>query len=136
MTKNSLIKIINVPKIKDDGFLCFVQHPDQIPFDIKRVYYITSPVPGLPRGKHAHKKTRQILFCLSGKVKMILDNGKRKKQTTLTSPEDGIIIEPGIWHEMHDMSGETVLLVLASKKYDPNDYIRSYDDFLKAYAKK
>jgi len=126
-----LVKFVKVPKIKDDGFLCFAQNPDQIPFEIKRVYYITSPVAGLPRGKHAHKKTRQVLFCLKGKVRMVLNNGRKKSEIVLSSPEKGIMIEPKTWHEMLDMNENTVLLVLASKRYDPKDYIRNYDEFLR-----
>ncbi len=127
--KKSLINIVKVPKIYDDAFLCFAQSPDQIPFDIKRIYYIFSAVSGLPRGKHAHKTTRQILFCIKGKVRMVVDNGKERKEVVLTNPEDGIILEPMVWHEMLDMDKNTILLVLASKIFDPGDYIRDYEQF-------
>jgi dTDP-4-dehydrorhamnose 3,5-epimerase-like enzyme len=131
MTTN-IIQTIDIPKIRDDGFLCFAEYPDQIPFEIKRVYYIVSPVKGLPRGKHAHKKTKQILFCIKGSVRMVLDDGRRKGEIVLVSPEKGIILDPLVWHEMLDMNEDTVLLVLASEKYDSADYIRSYEEFKKA----
>lgn len=135
MAKKNIIKIIKIPKIYDDSFLCFAQHPDHVPFDIKRVYFIISPVKGLPRGKHAHKTTRQMLFCISGKVRMVLDDGNAREEAVLSNPEMGIMLEPLIWHEMLDMDENTVLLVLASKKYDAGDYIRDYQSF-KKYVEK
>ncbi|MCJ7805529.1 FdtA/QdtA family cupin domain-containing protein [Patescibacteria group bacterium] len=127
--KKSLIHIIKVPKIYDDAFLCFAQYPDQIPFEIKRIYYIFSALPGLPRGKHVHKTTRQILFCIKGKVRMVVDDGKDREEIVLTNPEDGMMLEPMVWHEMLDMDKNTILLVLASKIFDPGDYIRDYEQF-------
>lgn len=129
MKDKSLIRIIELPKIRDDGFLIFGQYPDQVPFEIKRVYYITEPVKGLPRGKHAHKKTRQILFCIKGKVRIVLNDGNNQEEIVLSSSEKGIMIESKIWHEMLDMDEDTILLVLASEKYKPNDYIRDYSEF-------
>jgi dTDP-4-dehydrorhamnose 3,5-epimerase-like enzyme len=135
MNEESIIRIVKVPKTYDDGYLCYAEYPNQIPFEIKRVYYITSPVRGLPRGQHAHKTTRQILFCIKGKVRMVLDNGKKKGEMTLSEPEDGILLEPLVWHEMLDMDENTILLVLASKEFDKNDYIRDYKSFLKLTKK-
>ena len=126
-----LIKIIKIPKIEDDGYLCFAEHPEHIPFEIRRVYYITSPIKGLARGKHTHQKTRQILFCIRGSVRMVLDDGKKKEEVVLSDPENGIVLEPMIWHEMLGMNEDTVLLVLASEKYEAKDYIRDYSEFLK-----
>jgi dTDP-4-dehydrorhamnose 3,5-epimerase-like enzyme len=135
MSGKNIIKIIKVPKIYDDGYLCFAEYPDHIPFEIKRVYYITSPVPGLSRGKHAHKTTHQILFCIKGKVRMVLDNGDKKGEIILSEPDEGIMLEPLVWHEMLDMDENTTLLVLASKEFDEGDYIRDYKNF-KEIAKK
>lgn len=131
-----LIKIIETPKIRDDGYLFFAQNPEQVPFRIKRVYFITKPVKGLPRGKHAHKKNRQLLFCINGKVKMLMDDGKKRQSTVLDKPEMGIYIDSMIWHEMLDMDENTILLVLASEKFDPKDYIRDYKEFLKLSHKR
>lgn len=127
---HELVRIIKLPKIEDDAFLCFGQTPDHIPFNIKRVYYITKPKAGLPRGKHAHYKTQQILFCIQGKVRMVLDDGKNKEEIILKDPEDGIFLDKMIWHDMLDMDENTILLVLASEKHDPKDYIRDYKVFL------
>jgi len=136
-SKNKLIKFITIPTITDDCQLCFAQYPDHMPFKIKRIYFIISPKANEPRGCHAHRKTRQVLFCIQGKVRMILDDGKNREETILSSPEKGILLEKMVWHEMHDMARSTTLIVVASEKYDPADYIRSYDQFKKlAKAKK
>lgn len=129
--KKSLVKLIKIPKISDDCFLCFAQNPDQIPFPIKRIYYIFGSKPGLPRGSHAHYQTEQILFCIQGRVKIILDDGKKKSIIILNKPEVGIYLGKKIWHEMHDLRPKTILLVLASHIYKEKDYIRDYEKFLK-----
>lgn len=131
-----LLNIVKIPRIRDDGYLFFAQNPEQVPFVIKRVYFITKPVKGLPRGKHAHKKNKQLLFCIRGKVKMLMDDGKKRRSIVLGNPEKGIYIDSMVWHEMLDMNVDTILLVLASEKFDPKDYIRNYDEFLKLARKK
>lgn len=128
--KKSLIHLIDIPKISDDCFLYFVQNPDHIPFIIKRVYFILKSRSNLPRGSHAHYKTQQILFCIQGSIKMILDNGKKKEEIILNQPETGIILDKMIWHEMHNFQKDTILLVLASRKYEEKDYLRNYEEFL------
>ncbi len=130
-----LIQIIKIPKIYDDAFLCFAQTPEQIPFNIKRIYYIFGAKPDLARGQHAHKTNRQILFCLQGKVRMILDDGEKREEKVLTNPEEGILLEKMVWHEMLDMDEKTILLVLASEKFDAGDYIRDYKVFIKERSK-
>lgn len=109
--------------------LCFAQNPDQIPFKIARIYFICEPKKGLLRGKHAHYKNQQILFCIRGKVRILLDDGKRREEYLMTKPEEGIFLDKLIWHEMLDMDENTVLLVLASRKFEAGDYIRNYDFF-------
>lgn len=128
--EKSLIQIIKIPKIYDDAYLCYCQTPDQVSFNIKRVYYIFGAEPNLARGKHAHKTNKQILFCIQGKVRMLLDNGKKKEEIVLSNPEDGILLDTMIWHEMLDMDESTILLVLASEKFEAKDYIRDYKEFL------
>jgi len=118
-----------LPTIQDDGCLSFAQYP-HIPFPIQRVYYIYGTQPGLARGFHAHKTTRQMMFCLAGSVKLILDDGEQRKDVFLNDPKRGILIDKMVWHEMHDLDVNTILLVLASATYDPQDYIRNYHDFI------
>lgn len=129
--KNNLIKIIKIPEIFDDCCLYFAQTKDHIPFSIKRVYYITKAVTKYPRGFHAHYKNRQVLFCIQGNLEMVLDNGKRKEKIILNKPNEGLLIDRLIWHEMYGFKKDTILLVLSSAIFDPKDYIRDYQKFLK-----
>lgn len=130
---NKLTKLINAPLRTTDGSLCQLQLPE-IPFEIKRVYFIYGVSEGAVRGAHTHKETTQIIFCIQGEIDIILDNGKEKEKVHLDKPNMGVLLEPGIWHEMADFKKNTILLVLASKKHEEKDYVRSYEDFLKSYA--
>lgn len=129
-----LAKLINAPIIITDGSLIQLQAPE-IPFDIKRVYYIFGVSVGAVRGAHTHRETMQALFCIQGSIVMALDDGKKKSKVLLDKPNIGILLEPGVWHEMQEFKKDTILLVLASEKHEPTDYIRSYEDFLNSYAK-
>lgn len=129
MTKK-LTRLITIPKIMDECLLLFMQTPDHVPFPIRRVYYIMDRQSKQPRGYHAHKKTRQLLFCIRGSITIILDDGKQKETVVLKNPEHGVLIDNLIWHEMHNFKKSTILLVLASKAYEAEDYIRDYDQFL------
>ena len=103
---------------------------EQVPFEIKRVYYIFDTTPGTVRGKHAHKDLRQVLICVSGActIDCELPDG-RKSQHRLDWPDCGLLIEGLVWREMKEFSKDAVLLVLASQHYDENDYIRDYGTF-------
>lgn len=127
----SLVKLIDFKLLGDDrGHLTVLEEHRNIPFTIKRVYYLTDTKSGIARGFHAHKELEQIAVCVSGKCRMILDDGKHKEETWLDSPSKAIRIEKMVWHEMHDFSSDCVLLVLASDFYDESDYIRDYEEFL------
>ncbi len=126
----SLIKIINFPSIGDDrGSLVAMETIDKVPFEIKRVYFIFDTLKDVSRGFHAHKQLKQIAICVSGKCRMVIDDGKNREEVWLDSPSKGIFIDTNLWREMHDFSEDCVLLVLASEHYNESDYIRSYDDF-------
>ena len=128
----SLIKIINLPTIGDNrGSLVAMEAMDKIPFNIKRAYFIFDTQKSVSRGFHAHKDLQQVAVCVAGKCRMTLDNGKKREDVWLDSPNKGIFIDKYIWREMHDFSGDCVLLVLASEHYTDSDYIRSYDQFLR-----
>jgi dTDP-4-dehydrorhamnose 3,5-epimerase-like enzyme len=129
-----LIKLVEAPANSTDGTLVQLQFPE-IPFDIKRVYYIYGVSVGAVRGAHTHKETTQALFCIRGSITIALDDGKMKEKVILNKPNVGVILEPGVWHEMREFKKDTILLVLASEKHEPADYIRSYEDFLNLYAK-
>lgn len=128
----SLIQLLNFPPLGDDrGSLIALEEFKNIPFEIKRIYYIFDTKEGVGRGFHAHKELKQIAICVSGKCRMVLDNGKAREDVWLDSPTKGILIGNLIWREMHDFSKDCVLLVLASNYYNETDYIRDYDEFLK-----
>lgn len=112
------------------GQLVALEENKEIPFDIKRVYYIYDTLSGVRRGFHAHKKLKQLLICVHGSCKILLDDGKEKENVVLDKPFEGIFIESNMWREMYDFSPDAVLLVLASEVYDEADYIRNYDKFL------
>lgn len=130
MKKSSLIEKINLQVIHDDCLMCVAEHPTQIPFPIKRVYYMVQSAPNLPRGYHTHKKLDQVFFCIQGSMKMILDDGTKREEIVLNDPGVGIRLKPMVWHEMHDIDEKTVMLIFASDYYHESDYIRSYKDFM------
>ena len=113
------------------GQLVALEEHKDIPFEIKRVYYMYDTVKGVTRGQHAHKSLEQILICIHGSCKLMLDNGKEKKIVSLEKPYEGLYISNNIWREMYDFSSDAVLMVLASDVYKEEDYIRNYDEFLK-----
>ena len=113
------------------GNLSVVENGDTVPFDVKRVYYLYDVPGGESRGAHAHKNLKQLLIAASGSFTVTLDDGNVKRSFTLNRPYQGLLIVPGIWRELDDFSSGSVCLVLASEKYDAEDYIRDYDEFLK-----
>lgn len=128
----SLIKFIEFPALGDErGSLVALESEKTVPFPIKRVYYIFGTNAGVSRGFHAHKRLQQVALCITGKCRMILDDGRQRDEVWLDSPNKGLIIGDLVWREMHDFSEDCVLLVLASEHYDEADYIRDYGKFLK-----
>lgn len=118
------------------GQLVALEEFNDIPFEIKRVYYMYDTGEGIIRGHHAHKSLQQILICIHGSCKVLLDNGKEKKVVFLEKPYEGLYVSNDMWREMYDFSDDAVLLVLASEPYREEDYIRSYEDFLEFIAQK
>lgn len=113
------------------GQLVALEEMKDIPFEIKRVYYMYDTGAGVHRGFHAHKSLEQILICIHGSCKILMDNGEEKKIVPLEKPYEGLYISNNIWREMYDFSPDAVLMVLASDYYKEEDYIRDYDEFLK-----
>lgn len=112
------------------GQLVALEENKDIPFEIKRVYYMYDTNEGVRRGFHAHKSLEQILICIHGTCKILLDNGSETKVVPLEKPYEGLYIANNMWREMYDFSPDAVLLVLASDYYNEEDYIRDYDKFL------
>lgn len=126
------VKKINFQKHGDErGMLIALEENKEIPFKIKRVYYIYDTLENVRRGFHAHKNLKQILVCVHGSCVIHLDNGKETEEVVLDKPHEGVIIEQNIWREMYNFSKDAILLVLASELYDEADYIRDYNEFKK-----
>lgn len=132
-------RIIEVKTVQNEdpkyGSLSFLEGKRDIPFPIRRVYWITETEASLHRGFHAHKQNCQLLFCPHGKIDILLDDGEEKTTVTLEGPEKGLLLMPGMWREMVWRETGSVLCVLASEYYDPEEYIRNYDEFI-AYKEK
>lgn len=112
------------------GSLIAVEQFKEIPFEIKRVYYMWGTDKGIVRGKHAHKDLQQVLICLNGSCKVSTFDGKTKTEYNLKNPKDGLLISGLVWREMYDFSQDAVLMVIASDHYNEDDYIRDYETFL------
>lgn len=128
----SATSLANLRVIGDHrGSLISIEQGIDIPFSIRRVYYIFDTQSDVARGFHAHRELKQLAVCVSGQCRMILDNGKVRESIWLDAPGKALLIEGMIWREMHDFSEDCVLLVLASEHYNESDYIRDYEIFLK-----
>lgn len=124
-------KIIDIRKYADTrGYLSVIEGGIDIPFEIKRIYYLYM-VPEAARGAHAHKELQQLMVATSGSVSVTLDDGRDKKIFVLDKPWKGLIVVPGLWRDLDNFAGGTVCMVLASEKYESEDYIRDYNEFLK-----
>lgn len=129
----SLINLIEFKTLGDDrGSLISLEQNKNIPFEIKRIYYIFGTKENVSRGFHAHRNLQQVAVCLIGSCRFVLDNGEKREEIILNSPDKGLYINNYMWREMHDFSPDCVLIVLASDFYSESDYIRNYDDFLKS----
>lgn len=120
------------PMGDDRGTLVAIEAGRQIPFDIKRVYYVFGTKPGVSRGFHAHHALRQLLVAVSGSCTLVLDDGTARDAVVLDSPTLGLSIDGLVWREMCEFSADCVLMVLADCAYDEADYIRDHDEFLAA----
>ena len=131
-------RVINFKKTGniDVGFLIALEGNREVPFDIKRIYYIYNVPKEIKRGFHAHKSLEQVLICLSASVKIKVDDGNEKRIFELNNQSKGLYIGPGIWREMYDFNQNSVLLVLASDYYDESDYVRDYITFREFIKKK
>ena len=125
-------KVIDLRKIGDPrGNLTPIEGGQDIPFDVKRVYYLYDVPSGQRRGAHAHKALQQLIIAANGSFTLTLDDGANKKIVTLNRPYQGLLIVPGIWRVLDDFSSGAVLLCLASEHYDEADYIRNYKEYKK-----
>ena len=112
------------------GSLIALEENYNVPFAIKRVYYIFDTKKGVERGFHAHINLKQMAICVKGSCTFVLDNGRTREEIVLDNPNQGLLIEGLIWREMKNFTSDCVLMVLASEHYDESDYIRNYNTFL------
>ena len=130
------IKLLPLQTHGDErGSLIALEQDKNIPFEIKRVYYLFNTSSDVRRGFHAHKNLTQVVVAVRGSCRFLLDDGKEKITLLLDNPAQGLLIDSCIWREMYDFSEDCVLMVLANHLYDESDYIRNYDEFLKVYGK-
>jgi dTDP-4-dehydrorhamnose 3,5-epimerase-like enzyme len=132
--KNSTVNDCSIIELEkhhhEKGNITVVENNLDVPFKVKRIYYLYDVPGGETRGGHAHKELRQLIIAASGSFSVILDDGKEKRTITLNRPYQGLLIVPGIWRELEDFSSGSVCLVLASHNYSEEDYIRGYEDFI------
>lgn len=124
------IELISLPKIEERRGNLSVIEGDTIPFEIKRVYYLYDVPSGAERGGHAHKKLKQFLVALSGSFEVVLKDGAIEHVVTLNKPNEGLLINPGIWREIRNFSSGSVCLAVVSELFDESDYIREYKEYL------
>jgi dTDP-4-dehydrorhamnose 3,5-epimerase-like enzyme len=135
MSQLDNVQIIDLPKIEDHrGNLTFVEGGNHIPFDIKRVYYLYDVPGGSERGGHAHKGLEQLIIAMSGSFDVVLTDGKEKKRFHLNRSYYGLYVPTMLWRELDNFSSGAVCMVLASNRYDEEDYYREYADYLHAAA--
>lgn len=124
-------KWIDFQKHGDDrGSLVVAEYEKEIPFLVKRIYYIYGVDDDKRRGFHSHKNLRQVYIAIHGSVKVMLDDGDKQETVLLDNPAQGLYIGHNVWREIFDFSNDAVLLVLASEKFSESDYIRNHDEFL------
>lgn len=124
--------LIELPRInRNVGNITPIENSIEIPFNVKRVFYLYDIPGGESRGAHAHKECHQFLVAASGSFEVELDDGKVKKTVQLNQPYRGLHIPPGVWASEVNFSSGAICLVLASHEYDEEDYIRDYKEFLK-----
>lgn len=130
-------RLVDLPKINDPrGNLTYVEGGHHIPFDIQRVYYLYDVPGGAERGGHAHKGLQQLIIAMSGSFDVVLGDGRETKRFHLNRSYNGLYVCPMMWRELDNFSSGSVCMVLASNKYDENDYYRDYDQYLAAMGLK
>lgn len=131
-SKVSDCEIIDISKINSDaGNITVIENGANIPFDVKRIYYLYDVPGGEERGGHAHFELEQYIIAASGSFDVVLDDGTDKKKFFLNRPNLALHIVPGLWRELNNFSSGSICLVLASHTYSEEDYIRNYENFLK-----
>ena len=125
-------QVIDLSKIhRKSGNITVVENGNNVPFDVKRIYYLYDVPAGESRGGHAHYELEQYIIAASGSFDVILDDGEKRKIITLNRPHMALHIVPGLWRELDNFSSGSICMVMASHKFDEKDYIRDYNKFKK-----
>ncbi len=128
----SKVKTIDFPKILDDrGNLSFLETNNQIPFEIKRVYWIYDVPGGAMRGGHAYRELNEVIIALSGSFDVVLNDGTTANKYSLNRSYYGLLVPNGMWRHIENFSTNSLALIVANRDYDEGDYIRNFDDFKK-----
>ncbi len=124
-------ELIEMPVVSDpQGDLAVAEAGQQVPFDaIARVYRVDAVPAGAARGGHAHRKLRQMILGVNGRVEVVLDDGRQRKTIAMDHPRQGLYLPPMVWHDLTGFAPGTSYVVLASDPYDEADYLRDYDEF-------
>ena len=135
MLKNNTVfdcSVIDMSKVHTNvGNITVVENGDNIPFEVKRVYYLYDVPGGEERGGHAHYELEQYIIAASGAFDVVLDDGVNKRRFSLNRPNLALHIVPGLWRELDNFSSGSISMVLASHVFDEKDYIRDYKEYLK-----
>lgn len=124
--------LIELPKNHSvAGNITSVNNGEEIPFDVKRIYYLYDVPGGESRGAHGHKELRQLIIAASGSFDITIDDGRVKRTFSLSRPNIGLFMPSGLWRELNNFSSGSICLVLASDEYENDDYIRDYNEFQK-----
>jgi dTDP-4-dehydrorhamnose 3,5-epimerase-like enzyme len=130
-TKTNECKLITIDQIGDRrGHISVVENNREVPFEVKRIYYLYDVPSGEERGGHAHKDLKQLIVAASGSFDVVVGDGTNKRTFSLNRPNKGLYFPAGLWREINNFSSGAICLVLASHEYDEKDYIRNYNEFL------
>ena len=130
------IRLVDFPvRLDDRGTLAVIETPEQVPFTIRRLYYLYRVAPGQQRGGHAHKALEQVFVAMAGRFSITLTDARAVRTFELTDPSVGLYVPPMLWRDLHDFSADAVCLVIASAEYSEDDYIRSRAEFGAAVAR-
>ena len=138
MLKKELVRMLEFPQKGDErGHLVIVEGNQDVPFEIKRIFYIYGSDENVVRGQHANLRSEFVLINVAGKSKVKVKDGLGNEAVfSLNRPHTGIYLPKMVWKDMYDFSKDSVLLVLSSEHYDPEEYIRDYDEFVKIVKQK
>lgn len=128
------VRTVDIPTIRGEGSVSFLQKGQPLPFEPKRMYYLHDIPEGTVRGAHAHKELQQVIWAITGSFRLVLEDGHSRKEFMMDSPTKGLYLPSGLWRDLYDFTPGAVCVVMASLEYDEADYIRDYNEFLE-YAR-